>query len=222
MHCESSNNELVIHGFSITLSLFAPYRHNRPSHFHTQGSLKWLKGLATITIVKSVLGRVRNCVGGLVLRCEMVASSYVWQSNHSYANSYSTQCYCVHILHNDLLHVALDQVSTINMRTPRRSPRAALRSSNKFSIKSILSSTPRSRKRRAALARTGPKKCLAYAGVTDRSKMDSSERFPEHDTSECCAGDRSLVSTTTSSSGAISGDERWIQALRSSALHCAS
>ena len=116
------------------------------------------------------------------------------------------------------------------MRTPRRSLRATLRSYNRFSIKSILSSTPRSRKRRAALARRGPKKCLTYAGVTDRSKMDSSERFPEHDTSEYCAGDRGLVSTAASSSGAISGDqreeqnadERWIQALRSSALQTQS
>ena len=57
--------------------------------------------------------------------------------------------------------------------------------------------------------------------------MDSSERFPEH---KCCAGGRSLVSTAASSSGALSGDqreeqkadERWIQALRSSALQTQS
>ena len=36
---------------------------------------------------KSVLGRVRNCVGEQALHCEMVASSYVCQPNHSYAES---------------------------------------------------------------------------------------------------------------------------------------
>ena len=38
-------------------------------------------------IIKSVLGRVRNCVGEQALHCEMVASSYVCQPNHSYAES---------------------------------------------------------------------------------------------------------------------------------------
>ena len=38
-----------------------------------------------VDIIKSVLGRVRNCVGEQALRCEMVASSYVHQPNHSYA-----------------------------------------------------------------------------------------------------------------------------------------
>ena len=36
--------------------------------------------------VKSVLGRVHNCVGERALRCEMVASSYVCQPNHNYAD----------------------------------------------------------------------------------------------------------------------------------------
>ena len=35
---------------------------------------------------KSVLGRVRNCVGERALRCEMVASSYVHQPDHSYVD----------------------------------------------------------------------------------------------------------------------------------------
>ena len=35
---------------------------------------------------KSVLGRVRNCVGEQALCCEMVASSYVHQPYHSYAD----------------------------------------------------------------------------------------------------------------------------------------
>ena len=36
---------------------------------------------------KSVLGRVRNCVGEQALHCDMVASSYMCQPNHSYAES---------------------------------------------------------------------------------------------------------------------------------------
>ena len=36
---------------------------------------------------KSVLGRVRNCMGEQALHCEMVASSFVCQLNHSYAES---------------------------------------------------------------------------------------------------------------------------------------
>ena len=46
--------------------------------------------LVTITayiVTKSVLGRVRNCVDEQALRCEMVVSSYVFQPNHSYADS---------------------------------------------------------------------------------------------------------------------------------------
>ena len=39
-----------------------------------------------LTCTKSVLGRVRNCVGERALRCEMVASSYVCQPNHNYAD----------------------------------------------------------------------------------------------------------------------------------------
>ena len=35
----------------------------------------------------SELGRVRNCVGEQALRCEMVASFYMCQPNHSYADS---------------------------------------------------------------------------------------------------------------------------------------
>ena len=35
---------------------------------------------------KSVLGRVRNCVGKRALCCEMVASSYVHQPDHSYVD----------------------------------------------------------------------------------------------------------------------------------------
>ena len=35
---------------------------------------------------KSVLGRVRNCVGERALCCEMVASSYECQPNHSYVD----------------------------------------------------------------------------------------------------------------------------------------
>ena len=36
---------------------------------------------------KSVLGRVRNCVGEQALHCDMVASSYVCQPIHRYAES---------------------------------------------------------------------------------------------------------------------------------------
>ena len=35
---------------------------------------------------KSVLGRVRNCVGEQALCCETMASSYVCQPNHSYSD----------------------------------------------------------------------------------------------------------------------------------------
>ena len=41
---------------------------------------------AALYAIKSVLGRLRNCVGEQALRCEMVASSYVYQPNHSYAD----------------------------------------------------------------------------------------------------------------------------------------
>ena len=37
-----------------------------------------------IASIKSVLGRVRNCVGERAPRCETVASSYVHQPDHSY------------------------------------------------------------------------------------------------------------------------------------------
>ena len=39
-----------------------------------------------MTSSKSVLGRVRNCVGERALRCEMVASSYVCQPSHNCAD----------------------------------------------------------------------------------------------------------------------------------------
>ena len=39
-----------------------------------------------MTMSKSVLGRVCNCVGEQALRGEMMASSYVYQPNHSYAD----------------------------------------------------------------------------------------------------------------------------------------
>ena len=47
--------------------------------------------------VKSVLGRVRNGVNERVLRCEMVASSYICQLNHSYLDF-------IFPLHSDLIH----------------------------------------------------------------------------------------------------------------------
>ena len=37
--------------------------------------------------IKSILGRVHNCIGEQALHYEMVASSYVCQPNHSYAES---------------------------------------------------------------------------------------------------------------------------------------
>ena len=40
-----------------------------------------------IRAIKSVLGRVRNCVDEQALHCEMAVSSYVCQPNHSYAES---------------------------------------------------------------------------------------------------------------------------------------
>ena len=49
-------------------------------------------------IIKSVLGRVRNCVGEQTLRCEMVASSNMYQPNHSYVD------FMFH-LHSDPIHV---------------------------------------------------------------------------------------------------------------------
>ncbi len=45
---------------------------------------------AFVPTTKSVLGRVRNCVGEQALRCEMVASSYVCQPNQSYADFHVT------------------------------------------------------------------------------------------------------------------------------------
>jgi hypothetical protein len=68
--------------------------HYRPSgQFYTYGFCV-LIGIKII-LTKSVLGRVRNCVGEQALRCEMVASSYVCQPNHSYADS----MFCLHSDH---------------------------------------------------------------------------------------------------------------------------
>ena len=39
-----------------------------------------------VCLIKSVLGRVHNCVSEQALCCEMVALSYVCQPNHSYAD----------------------------------------------------------------------------------------------------------------------------------------
>ena len=57
--------------------------------------------------IKSVLGRVCNCVGEQALHCEMVASSYVGQPNHSYAESmfrlhsnHTRGCVVAGVLHN--------------------------------------------------------------------------------------------------------------------------
>ena len=62
---------------------------------------------------KSVLGRVRNCVGKQALRCEMVVSSYVHQPNHSYANFMFS-------LRSDLKHaiVAADVLHSIWSELP--------------------------------------------------------------------------------------------------------
>ncbi len=72
------------------------------------------------------------------------------------------------------------------MRTPRRSPRSVSLpvgrlSYRRFSIKSLLSPTPRSRKRRARAVSRSPRKCLTYAGITTKSTMtDKSERAGDH------------------------------------------
>ena len=44
---------------------------------------------------KSILLRVRNCVGERALRCEIMVSSYMCQPNHSYVD-------CLFCLHSDL------------------------------------------------------------------------------------------------------------------------
>ena len=67
------------------------------------------------------------------------------------------------------------------------------------------------------------KKCLTYAGVTNSTMTDKSKRVP-------CACDRTLESEPASGTISLTGDqheepwvnERWIQALRSSALQAES
>ena len=114
------------------------------------------------------------------------------------------------------------------MRTPRRSPRS--RSApvgripySKFSVKSLLSSIPRSRKRRAVLAKRSPKKFLKYTGVTNSTTMDRSGHLSQDNTNECCAGDRTLESKPASDQHEEpTVNECWIQALHSSALQAES
>ena len=65
----------------------------------TLGALGWRAHvIASVHTAKSVLGRVRNCVGEQALRCEMVASFYVHQPNHSYADSCFVYIVILHVL----------------------------------------------------------------------------------------------------------------------------
>ena len=64
----------------------AKVHHTDLASWHLAVLSTYYDALMLLDNIKSVLGRVRNCVGKQALHCEMVASSYVHQPNHSYAN----------------------------------------------------------------------------------------------------------------------------------------